>query len=500
MSSGCCATIRPTPRTARSSPPGCGARTRGCCHERRAPGALLLPVLRRGDAAPLRAGGRRVGVRRLRARLPAALRGRAASGAALPDHRDGVVSGYPLALDLAGRRVVVVGGGAVALRRTRALLDAGALVTVIAPRLRPEFSALEPGVTVAERPYRDGDLAAVGAWLAHAATDDPAANAAVAAEAERERVWCVRADDASASAARTPAVTRHGEITVAVTAGGDPRRSQAVRAAIATALADGSLPVRRRARRRGTVGTVGTVALIGGGPGDAGLITVLGRRLLAEADVVVVDKLAPRSLLAELDPDVEVIDAGKAPHAHNLTQAQINNLIVDRALAGQRVARLKGGDPFVFGRGGEEALACVRAGVPFRVVPGVTSAVAVPAYAGIPVTHRGVTQDFAVVSAHLDPSQPGATVDWESLARGPGTLVLLMGVAHLAEISAELIKRGRDAATPVAVIRDGTMPSQDVLTSTLGQVAADADRAGVRPPAVVVIGEVVRLRELLEVA
>jgi uroporphyrin-III C-methyltransferase len=161
------------------------------------------------------------------------------------------------------------------------------------------------------------------------------------------------------------------------------------------------------------------------------------------------------------------------------------------------VVRLKGGDPFVFGRGGEEALACARAGVPVQVVPGVTSAVAVPAFAGIPVTHRGITQDFAVVSAHLDPSQPGATVDWESMARGPGTLVLLMGVAHLAEVSAELIKRGRDAATPVAVICDGTLPTQQVLTSTLGEVAADADRAGLRPPAVVVIGEVVRLREVL---
>ena len=224
---------------------------------------------------------------------------------------------------------------------------------------------------------------------------------------------------------------------------------------------------------------------------------MLGRRLLAEADVVVVDNLAPRGLLAELDPDVEVIDAGKAPHAHNLTQAQINDLIVSRARAGQRVVRLKGGDPFVFGRGGEEALACAAAGVPVQVVPGVTSAVAVPAFAGIPVTHRGITQDFAVVSAHLDPSGPGATVDWESLARGPGTLVLLMGVAHLPEISAELIKRGRDAATPVAVICDGTLPSQQVLTSTLGQVAADADRAGLRPPAVVVIGEVVRLRDVL---
>ncbi|HSZ45115.1 MAG TPA: uroporphyrinogen-III C-methyltransferase, partial [Streptosporangiaceae bacterium] len=249
--------------------------------------------------------------------------------------------------------------------------------------------------------------------------------------------------------------------------------------------------------RRARAGGTGHVALIGGGPGDPALITVLGRRLLAEADVVVADKLAPRELLAELDPDVEIIDAGKAPHAHNLTQDEINELIVARALAGQRVARLKGGDPFVFGRGGEEALACVRAGVPFQVVPGVTSAIAVPAYAGIPVTHRGITQDFAVVSAHLDPSHPGATVDWESMARGTGTLVLLMAVAHLESVAAELIKRGRDGTTPVAVICEGTMPGQRVLTSTLAEVAAEADRAGIRPPAVVVIGDVVRLRDLL---
>jgi uroporphyrin-III C-methyltransferase len=239
------------------------------------------------------------------------------------------------------------------------------------------------------------------------------------------------------------------------------------------------------------------VALVGGGPGDPGLITVRGRRLLAEADVVIVDRLAPCGLLDELDPDVEVVDAGKAPHAHNLTQQQINALIVGRARAGQRVVRLKGGDPFVFGRGGEEALACVAAGLPFEVVPGVTSAVAVPAYAGIPVTHRGVTQDFAVVSAHLDPSHPGATVDWAALAAGPGTLVLLMAVAHLEQVAAELIKRGRDPRTPVAVISDGTTPRQRVLTSTLDRAAADAAALGLRPPAVVVVGEVVRLRERL---
>ena len=224
-----------------------------------------------------------------------------------------------------------------------------------------------------------------------------------------------------------------------------------------------------------------------------------GRRLLAEADVVVADRLAPRDVLAGLGPDVEVIDAGKAPHAQHLTQEQINTLLVERARAGQQVVRLKGGDPFVFGRGGEEALACVRAGVPFEVVPGVTSAMAVPACAGIPVTHRGITQDFAVVSAHLDPShraRPWTGRRW----RGPGTLVLLMAVARLPEVARELVKRGRDASTPAAVICDGTTERQQVLVSTLGQVAEDAAASGVRPPAVVVVGEVVRLREALGLA
>ncbi|HSR82821.1 MAG TPA: uroporphyrinogen-III C-methyltransferase [Streptosporangiaceae bacterium] len=426
---------------------------------------------------------------------------------------------YPLMLSLAGRRAVVVGGGNVALRRTRALLEAGAHVVVIAPSVVADLAELP--VTILRRPYREGDLAA--AWLAHAATGDRDVNATVAAEADRQRIWCVRADDATASAAWTPAVTRHGEVTVAVTANGDPARSQRVRAAIAVALAEGSLPVRPwRGHRngptdsdeqRGWGSTVakaaaehqprrsrpsgGSVALVGGGPGDPGLITVLGRRLLAQADVVITDKLAPQPLLAELDPDVEVIDAGKQPHAHNLTQAQINDLIVARARAGNRVVRLKGGDPFVFGRGGEEALACVEAGVPFQVVPGVTSAIAAPAYAGIPVTHRGITQDFAVVSAHLDPSHPGATVDWAALAETRGTLVLMMAVAHLDAVAAELIKRGRPESTPVAIISDATLPHQQVLTSTLDRVAADAMSAGVRPPAVVVIGDVVRLREAL---
>lgn len=402
------------------------------------------------------------------------------------------MTAYPLALNLTGRRAVVVGGGTVALRQVRALLEAGALVQVIAPEVIGELAEL--GVAVYRRRYRDGDLS--GAWLAHAATGDPAVNSAVAAEAERHRIWCVRAGAAGDSPAWVPAATRHGDITIAVT-GGDPRRAQRLRAAISLALAEGSLPV--RPRRRPAPGTRGRghVALVGGGPGDCGLLTVRGRRLLAEADVVVTDRLAPRGVLAELGPDVEVIEAGKVPHAHNMSQEQINELLTSRALAGQRVVRLKGGDPFVFGRGGEEALACARAGVQFEVVPGVTSAVAVPASAGIPVTHRGVTQDFAVVSAHLDPSHPGSTVNWAALAAGPGTLVLLMAVARLSQVAGELVKRGRPASTPVAVICDGTTKRQRVLVSTLARVAKDAERQHVRPPAVVVVGEVVRLRELL---
>ena len=406
---------------------------------------------------------------------------------------------YPLMLDVTGRRVLMAGGGQVALRRVRALLAAGAVVHVVAPRVEPELADLP--VTIDRRPYRDSDLA--GAWLVHAATGDPAVNAAIALAAERLRIWCSRADDASRSRAQAPAVTRHGDVTVAVTAGGDPRRSQRLRSAIALALAEGTLPVRPyrpQAGRRAAGPVLGTVALVGGGPGDPGLLTVRGRRLLAEADVVVADRLAPRDVLAELGPDVEIIDVGKAPATPHLSQPEISALLVDRARAGQRVVRLKGGDPFVFGRGGEEALACARAGVPFTVVPGVTSAVAVPACAGIPVTHRGITQDFAVVSAHLDPSHPGATVDWAALAAGPGTLVLLMAVGRLAEVSRELVKRGRAATTPVAVISDGTTDRERVLVSTLGQVAGEVAAAGLRPPAVVVIGEVVRLRAALRYA
>jgi uroporphyrin-III C-methyltransferase/precorrin-2 dehydrogenase/sirohydrochlorin ferrochelatase len=404
------------------------------------------------------------------------------------------VGSYPLVLELVGRRAVVVGGGAVALRRARGLLDAGALVHVVAPAVSPALAALD--VVVHPRAYADGDLA--GAWVAHACTDDAAVNAAVAAEAERRQVPCARADAGAHGSARTPAVARGGGLLVAVAADGgvdgDPARSRAVRDAVALLLDTGALPLRHH---RPVAGGTGRVALVGGGPGDPGLITVRGRRLLAQADVVVVDRLAPRELLAELDPAVEVVDVGKAPHGAGPAQEEISAILVERARRGRRVVRLKGGDPFVLGRGGEEVLACVRAGVPVEVVPGVSSALAGPAAAGIPVTHRGIAADFAVVSGHLDPARPGSTVDWQALADGPATLVLLMALDRLDVVAGELVKRGRAGGTPVAVVRRATLPDQQVLVATLDTVAAEVARVGLRPPAVVVVGEVVALRDAM---
>jgi uroporphyrin-III C-methyltransferase / precorrin-2 dehydrogenase / sirohydrochlorin ferrochelatase len=239
----------------------------------------------------------------------------------------------------------------------------------------------------------------------------------------------------------------------------------------------------------------GSVALVGGGPGDPGLITVRGRELLAEADVVITDRLAPRSLLAELSPDVEIIDAAKVPRGAAVAQEHINALLISRARAGRFVVRLKGGDPFVFGRGGEELLACLRAGIAVTVVPGVSSAVAVPAAVGVPLTHRGIAQEFHVVSAHVAPHDERSAVDWRALAASSATLVLLMATEHLQAVADTLIRHGRHPRTPVSAISDGTLPSQRTINARLDTVARDCARAGLRPPAVVVVGEVVTISE-----
>jgi len=393
---------------------------------------------------------------------------------------------YLLGLRLQGRRVVVVGGGAVASRRIPALLDAGAEILLVSPKAAASLEDLAAAGRIrwAARGYEPGDCA--GAWLVCACADSPAVNQAVAAAAEAQQTWCVRADDAEASGAWTPASGQAGDVRIGVLSG-DPRYSAAIRDAVLAGLRSGQLSARHeRGRRAG-------VAIIGGGPGDPGLITVRGRQLLAEADVVLTDRLAPRVLLDELRDDVEIIDASKIPYGRAMAQEHINSALISHARAGRFVARLKGGDPFVFGRGAEEVLACLRAGVPVTVVPGVTSAVAVPASAWVPVTHRGVAQDFHVVSVHVPPGDKRSTVNWELMGRSSGTLVLLMAVDRIGAVADELLRHGRSADTPVSVIADGTLPTQRTINSTLEQVEGAVARDGIRPPAIVVVGDVVSI-------
>jgi uroporphyrinogen III methyltransferase/synthase len=241
----------------------------------------------------------------------------------------------------------------------------------------------------------------------------------------------------------------------------------------------------------------GLVYLVGAGPGDPGLITVKGLACLQKADVVIYDRLVSPALLRQAPRGCELIDAGKSPQGHTLPQEAINALLVEKALAGKVVVRLKGGDPFLFGRGGEEAEALAEAGVPFEVVPGVTSAIAAPAYAGIPVTHRDHTSTFTVVTGHEDPTKADSSIDWQKLATGVGTLVLLMGVGNLPKIVAKLIEHGRDARTPVAIVQEGTEARQKTVTGTLADIVERAREADIKPPAVTIVGEVVRLREKL---
>jgi uroporphyrin-III C-methyltransferase/precorrin-2 dehydrogenase/sirohydrochlorin ferrochelatase len=392
---------------------------------------------------------------------------------------------YPVGLRLAGRRVVVLGGGTVTQRRLPALVAAGADLTLISPSATPSVEAMADAgeITWERRRYRAGDLA--DAWYALIATDDDAANTAASTEAEAHRVWAVRSDDAEAATAWTPATGRTSGVTVAVLTGRDPRRSAALRDAIVDGLRDGTLGAPHRRDRRGGV------ALVGGGPGDPDLITVRGRRLLAEADVVVADRLGPRDLLDELPPHVEVIDAAKIPYGRAMAQRAINDALVAHARAGRFVVRLKGGDPYVFGRGMEEVQQLTREGIPVTVVPGVSSSVSVPAAVGIPVTHRGVAHEFTVVSGHVAPGDPESLVDWEALARLRGTLVLLMAVEKIGAIAGTLVRHGRAPDTPVAVVQEGTMATERRVDATLETVADVVEAEGVRPPAVIVVGPVV---------
>lgn len=239
----------------------------------------------------------------------------------------------------------------------------------------------------------------------------------------------------------------------------------------------------------------GGVAIVGAGPGDPGLITVRGLDLLRRADVVVYDRLVNPKLLDEAPLAARLVFAGKACGAHAMPQREINELLILEARRGQRVVRLKGGDPFVFGRGGEEALALAEAGIAFEVVPGVSSVVAVPAAAGIPLTHRGVASSFAVVTGHQDAGAAGLHVDWSRLAGAVDTLVVLMGLANVPEIAHELIANGRDPQTPAALIERGTTEAQRTVTATLATLADAAAGAGLESPVLIVVGDVVSLRD-----
>ena len=365
-----------------------------------------------------------------------------------------------ITVPLVGRRVVVVGGGCAALGRVARLLRAGAAVEVFAPAAEPAVEDLADRGEIVwrRRAHRAADLER--AWLVVAATGTAATDAAVLLAAQAAGVWGIGPGHGALDDAASPP--------------------------------DGSAPLDAPAASPDAAAAPGpgSVTLVGGGPGDEGLLTVAGARALRCAQVVVVDRLAPLGLLDTLATDVEVVDVSKIPRGRATPQEDINAVLVDRARAGRRVVRLKGGDPYVFGRGMEEVLACREAGVPVHVVPGVSSAVAGPALSGIPVTHRGLSQGFTVVSGHVPPGDPRSEVDWAALARGRTTLVLLMAVEHLAAIARALLEAGMADEVPVACIMDAALPRQRTLVTSLGAVATGAHAPQLQAPAVTVIGDV----------
>lgn len=339
----------------------------------------------------------------------------------------------------AGRRAIVVGGGGRALGPVSHLLRERARVEVVAPQVEAAIEDLVARGTVAwrQRAYRVEDL-------------------------------------------------DHADVVVAAT--GSAADDEAI-LADARARHLPTLPAHAPHRRSPHPPQPGRVVLVGGGPGDPGLLTVRGRAELATADVVVVDRLAPLAVLDELGADVEIVDVSKIPRGRHTSQERINEILIDRARAGRRVVRLKGGDPYVFGRGMEEVLACEAAGVCVDVVPGVTSAVAGPGLAGVPLTHRGVVQGFAVVSGHAAPDDPRSTVDWRHLAASGVTIVILMGVETLPTIARAVLDGGGDPQTPVACVMDAALPSQRTVTTSLSDLVGGPPQ-GLSAPAVTVIGDV----------
>ncbi|MGN6236741.1 siroheme synthase CysG [Dyella sp.] len=451
---------------------------------------------------------------------------------------------YPLFADLADRPVLVVGGGAVAERKAAALVEAGARVTVGSPTLSPllaQWARAGRIVHIAgsfEAHWLDH------VWLVIAATDDEALHQRIVELAAARRLFCNVVDDAARCSFHVPAVIDRAPITIAISSGGDaPMLARLLRerletlldhslGALATLASTLSKRIRLRhpepaARRRfyetlfaGSVADLvrrgrpaaaqaeaerllaapdemprGSVVLVGAGPGDAGLLTLRALRAMNEADVILHDRLVSPEVLALARRDAERIEVAKEAGHHHTTQDGIHALMLEHARAGRRVVRLKGGDPFVFGRGGEE-LEFLRAhDISYEVVPGITAAVACAAYAGIPLTHRDHAQSVRLLTAHCKASHD--TLDWPALARERQTLAVYMGVSQLEAFQQRLIAHGRAASTPFALVENGSRPHQRVITGTLGQLAQRAAEQAVQSPALLILGEVAALAESL---
>ena len=444
---------------------------------------------------------------------------------------------FPLFVDLQGRRVLVVGGGSVAARKVAALLEAGADVVVGAP-------VLELGLATWARDGRIAHLAGSfdaawldAAWLVIAATDDGNVNRAVAEAAQARRIWANVVDDAELATAHLPARVQRGPLQVAISSGGGaPMLARHLREKLETEL-DASLgqlagvlaSLRQRIRaqlpelaarrrffervlagpaqgllRRGDAQAAqaaidaeleaapplrGRVALVGAGPGDPGLLTLRALRLLNEADVILHDRLVSADVLKLARRDAEFVEVGKRVGGdHHATQARIHDLLLAHARAGKRVVRLKGGDPFVFGRGGEELQVLRAYGIDYEVVPGITAAIACAAHAGIPLTHRAHAQSLRLLTAHAQDGD--AEHDWAALAQPNQTLAFYMGVSGLARLRDALVAHGRAASTPFALVENGSRPEQRVIAGTLAELPALAERHAVQAPALLVIGEV----------
>ena len=451
---------------------------------------------------------------------------------------------YPLFADLSGRPVLVVGGGVVGERKAAALLEAGARVTVGAPRLSPILQGWADQGRIVWRAGTFEEAWLDDAWLVIAATDDPVLHMRIAALAEARRLFVNVVDDAARSSFHVPAVIDRAPVTIAISSGGHaPMLARLLRerlevlidpviGPLASLLADMRSRIRARlpdlaARRRfydqlfngpvlgllrrqqlalaetaakrlldsATASPAGSVVLLGAGPGDPGLLTLRGLRALNEADVILHDRLVSAEVLALARRDAERIEVAKQAGNHHTTQAQIHALMLEHARAGRRVVRLKGGDPFVFGRGGEELEFLQGHGIAYEVVPGITAALACAAYAGIPLTHREHAQSVRLVTAHCQGSID--TLDWQALAQERQTLAVYMGTSELPTLQQRLIAHGRAGTTPFAIIENGSRPEQRVITGTLSTLVERAAGYDVRSPALLVIGEVAALAHSL---